>query len=62
MVKKVYEFGNPVSLPALRQKIEEVWTELSVKTCRQWIEELKPRLERCVASNGKHVQQYFNKL
>jgi myosin-crossreactive antigen len=62
MVKKVYEFGNPANLQALRQKIEEVWAELSAETCKQWLEEFKPRLEKCIERNGNHIQHFFNKI
>jgi hypothetical protein len=62
VTKKVYQVGNPRSLHDLKEKIHRAWNELDVVTIRKWMEELKPRLRKCIEENGKHVHLLFNKL
>uniref|UniRef100_A0A914UUB6 Transposase n=1 Tax=Plectus sambesii TaxID=2011161 RepID=A0A914UUB6_9BILA len=59
---KVYAEGSPATLDELVLKIRDAWEALPVRLIRTWINEWKQRLRKCVRNQGKHIQQYFNKI
>ena len=58
MIDNWLRIMHPKNLMALEQIIEQIWTKFTSATCRELVESMARRLERCVLVFGGSMNKY----